>query len=336
MIYSYCMNVYFALILNFLPLIACFFSFKFFFKLKFSTELFAGLLGLLAVLPGTFLQFYFTSLAPEQLFSGNSGLSGIFFKFLLCNGLAEELIKTLLIAFIPRKNLNLRQFFLSSLIFGLCLGSFESMIYFLCHLSNATQSGAELLYTLIFARMFSSDLIHAFCAGLDGLFVWGICRRKFSPVIFIYSVVCHGLFNFFVYFDLWIHWFAVPAVLFALVECRVKYQKLALISSSEKTGARKRSAGKKSGARRKSVKKSAERPAEKSGAVKIAEPAESDATIVSECAESPAKKAAGSRRRTPARSKTKIQPEKKSSARNKKLSDVPEDVDVTPELNDDL
>ena len=289
------------------------------------------MLGLLAVLPGTFLQFYFTSLAPEQLFSGNSGLSGVFLKFLLCNGLAEELIKTLLIAFIPRKNLNLRQFFLSSLIFGLCLGSFESMIYFLCHLSNATQSGAELLYSLIFARMFSSDLIHAFCAGLDGLFVWGICRRKLSPVIFIYSVVCHGLFNFFVYFDLWIHWFSVPAVLFALVECRVKYQKLALLSSSEKTGARKRSAGKKSGARRKSVKKSSEMPAEKS-----VEPAESDATIVSECAESPAKKAAGSRRRMTARSKTKIQMEKKSSARNKKFSDVPEDVDVTPELNDDL
>lgn len=335
MIYSYCMNVYFALILNFLPLLACLFSFKFFFKLKFSTELFAGLLGLLAVLPATFLQFYFTSLAPEQLFSGNSGLSGIFLKFLLLNGLAEELIKTVLIAFIPRKNLDLRRFFLASLIFGLCLGSFESMIYFLCHLSNANQSGAELLYSLIFARMFSSDLIHAFCAGLDGLFVWGICRRKINPMIFVYAVVCHGLFNFFVYFDLWIHWFAVPAVFFAVVECRVKYQKFALLSGSEKPNSRSRSVRAKPETRRKSAKKSEESSAEKvkSGA---AEQAGANATVVSECVKSPAKPASVSKRKTNARSKTKIQLERKSSARKRNISDVPEDIDVTPELNDDL
>ncbi len=324
MIYSYCMNVYFALILNFLPFFICFFSFKFLFKMKFSTELFACLFGILSVLPITFLQFYLMSLIPEQLFSGKTDLSALFCKFLVYNGFVEELIKVVMIALIPHKKLNLRSFFAASLLCGLCLGSFESIIYFLQHLSNANQTGAELLYGLIFARMFSSDLIHVFCAGLGGLFVWGIRHKRNNPMIFIYAVVCHGLFDFFVYFDLWIHWFAVAAVLFAVIECRVKYQKYAAVSSKEKIEnkpdfekPRKRVSRARTSAKRNSTKPSAKKE------IKV----DSDATVVTGNLKSPAKPKARSR------TKTKVKTENKVSARKEK---IPEDIDVTPELNEEI
>ena len=323
MIYSYCMNVYFALILNFIPFVLCFFLFRFLFKMRFSTELFACLFGFLSVLPITFLQFYLMSLVPEQLFSGKTDLGGLFCKFLVYNGLVEELIKVLLIALIPHKKLNLRAFFVASLLCGLCLGSFESMIYFLQHLSEANQSGAELLYSLIFARMFSSDLIHVFCAGLGGLFVWGIRHKKNNPMIFIYAVICHGLFDFFVYFDLWIHWFAVAAILFAVIECRVKYQGFAALSSAEKN-TREKADSEKPKKRVSSAKTPSKRKSEKTSAKKEIK-ADSDATLVTENVKSPAK--------TRSRTKTKLKAENKSSARKEK---IPENLDVTPEFNEEI
>ena len=324
MIYSYCMNVYFALILNFLPFFICFFSFKFLFKMKFSTELFACLFGFLSVLPITFLQFYLMSLVPEQLFSGKTDLSGLFCKFLVYNGLIEELIKLILIALIPLKKLNLRAFFAASLLCGLCLGSFESMIYFLQHLSNANQTGAELLYSLIFARMFSSDLIHVFCAGLCGLFVWGIRRRQNNPMIFIYAVICHGLFDFFVYFDLWIHWFSVAAILFAVIECRVKYQKYSALSGEIKNEEKAVSENLKKRVSR--TRTTAKRNSTKSSARKTVK-TDSDATVVTGNLKSPAET------KTRSRSKTKVKAESKSSARKEK---IPENIDVTPELNEEI
>lgn len=290
--------------------------------MKFSTELFACLFGFLSVLPITFLQFYLMSLIPEQLFSGKTDLSGLFCKFLVYNGLVEELIKVVMIALIPHKKLSLRAFFAASLLCGLCLGSFESIIYFLQHLSNANRTGAELLYSLIFARMFSSDLIHVFCAGLGGLFVWGIRHKKNNPMIFIYAVVCHGLFDFFVYFDLWIHWFAVAAVLFAIIECRVKYQKFAADSSGAKI--EEKSVLKKTKTRGSRIKTPVKRKSAKSSAKKE-DKVSSDATVVTGNLKSPAK--------TRGRTRTKLKTENKSPARKEK---IPENIDVTPELNEEI
>lgn len=301
------MNIYFALILNFLPLFICFFAFRFLLRMKFSTELFACLFGLLSVLPGTFLQFYLGCFVPEQIFSAKNGLAGIFCNFFVYNGLVEELIKLVMIALIPHKKLSLRDFFAAALLCGLCLGSFESMIYFLHHLSNARMSGAELLYGLIFARMFSSDLIHVFCAGLCSLFVWGLRHKHNNPMIFVYAVVCHGLFDFFVYFDLWIHWFSVAAILFAVVECRVKYQDM-----KSRTVAKRKSSGRKKRQAVSSAKQTADN---------------SDRTVVTESPETPAKL------KSKTTTKTKVKTERKTSRQKNK---IPEDVDVTPELNDDL
>lgn len=225
------MNVFIALVLNFLPFILCFAAFKIFLKMKFSTELFASLWGLIAVLPITFIQFYLMSLVPEELFSQKADLTGLFCKVLVLNGLLEEGIKTVFMLLIPRKKLDLKGFFAAAVLSGICLGCFESMVYFLQHLQNANQKGAELLYGMIFTRMFSSDLIHALCAGLCGLFIWGARNRKSDVMCLVYAVFIHGIFDFFVYFDIWIHWFAVAAVLFAIVECRIRFVKMAEVKA---------------------------------------------------------------------------------------------------------
>lgn len=292
------MNVYLALLLNFLPFLLCFFAFKLFLKLSFLHELFVSALGLLVVLPITFMQFYLLSLAPENLFNNTSDLSGLFCKVLVFNGLLEEGIKALAIACIPGKKLSLKEFFASSLLLGLCLGCFESMIYFLQHLASAKASGAELLYGLIFIRMFSSDLIHTFCAGLGGLFIWGLKNKKFDSMAMIYAIVCHGIFNFFVYFNNWIHWFSFAAILFVLVENRVHY-----IQAFEKLSEKK------------SVPEKEKKTSQKN---KL-----SDSTIVTKSPKKVSKSA--SKTRTKAR-----------KAKSEAEESIPEDLDVTPELNEEI
>lgn len=220
------MNIYIALFLNFLPFILCFLAVKFCVKASLKTELLASLFGLLAVLPITFIQFYLMSLVPEDLRSNQTDLAGLFCKVLVLNGLLEEGIKTVFLCFIPKKKLELKAFFAAAVLSGLCLGCFESMVYFLQHLNSANMKGGELIYRLIFIRMFSSDLIHALCAGLCGLFVWSRKVKKTNLMPLIFAILAHGIFDYFVYFNEWIHWFAVAAVLFALMECRVHYEKL--------------------------------------------------------------------------------------------------------------
>lgn len=313
------MNVYFALFLNFLPFLVCFFAFKFFLKINFSTELFASLFGLIAVLPIEFLQFYLFGLIPEFVFENYSDLVQLFFKTLIFNGLLEELLKMIFILFIPHKKLNFKAFFAVSLLLGLCLASFESMIYFLNHLSKAKQSNANLLYGLIFARMFSSDLIHAFCSGLCGIFIWGIRNKKIDFMTFIYAVICHGIFDFFVYFNNFIHWFAIVAILFAIIECRVRAQKLFSEKESVAKKARRASERKnqgKNGTQKKSAKKESKVGEKKSNS-------NNDKTVVTSSLEKKPRKSV--------RTKTKAQKPK-----IQEKEEIPEDVDVTPELNDEI
>ena len=293
------MNIFCALLLNFLPLIVCFFVFKYLAGVKFSVELLSALFGLLAVLPITFLQFYILTLIPDELYKSTTDMFGLFCKILVFNGLLEEGMKAIFISFIPHKTLDLKRFFWASVLCGLCLGCFESAVYFMQHLARANQTGAELLYGLIFVRMFSATLIHAFCAGLSGLFVWSIRQKKTDTFPIIYAVLCHGIFNFFVYFNNFIHWFSVIAVLFVMIECRVHYQKF--LEASEP------------------AKKTEKAPVRKKTTSKSKA---TDATLV-----------------TKAPSKVKSQKTSKTKTRARKAvkASEPENieaVDVTPELND--
>jgi RsiW-degrading membrane proteinase PrsW (M82 family) len=212
------MNIYAALALCFVPYFVTLLLLKFLGKVKFTTELFASLLGLLAVLPITFLQFYISGLP----FLNRGSWSGQLLKAVLFNGFVEEVLKMLVLFFLPYKKLSLGKFFGCALLCGVVLGCFESAIYFLQRLQHANNMGAYLVYEEIFMRMFTTDFVHMFCAGLSGLFVWSVRHHKIDVMAIIYPILLHGLYNFFALYDSY-SWFAMAAILFAAVQCRLRY-----------------------------------------------------------------------------------------------------------------
>jgi RsiW-degrading membrane proteinase PrsW (M82 family) len=212
-------NIYAAITLCFVPYFILFAVCRFAMQVKIGYELFASLLGLIAVLPITFLQFYVINFP----FFNAGTYSAELLKALIMNGLIEEVIKMTVLLLLPAKKMDSAKFFACALLCGLCLGCFESTVYFLQHLQRANAAGAKLLYEQIFARMFTADMLHLCCTGLTGLFIW-TCRRKRAMVsTLIYAVVIHGIYNFFSLFTTNVRWFALAALLFAAVECRTCY-----------------------------------------------------------------------------------------------------------------
>lgn len=239
------MNVYFAIAICFVPLLLCFFGFKIFAKARISIELLASFLGLIAVLPITFMQFWLGEAVGQNSFMSASALTRIFFEVLLFNGILEEGLKMVLILFLPTKKSNLKEFFCASLLCGLCLGCFESVVYLLQNLQQNNVRGGEFLWGLLFARMFTSDLIHMFCTGLSGLFIWGIRNKKIDFFSIIFAILAHSLFDFFVYFKNGIHWFAIAPLLLAVIECRIRYSKQILVQNISNQNISKTSKNKK-------------------------------------------------------------------------------------------
>lgn len=221
------MNVYLVLALCFVPYVLMFVIAKFFCKVKISTCLIASLLGLLSVVPIVILQYIFADVFQVEQKIELGAFFTLFLSCLLYNGLVEEGIKMLCLFGISAKKLQLKEFFVATLLFGMILGCFESATYFLQHLQKTNARGGQLLYDILFLRMFSSDLIHMFCAGLSGLFVWGIKNKKIYVMPLVYAIFIHGIFNFFNYFNGGIQLFAYVAIFFAIIECRVKYVKFA-------------------------------------------------------------------------------------------------------------
>ncbi len=231
------MNVYFAIAICFIPFFICFFLFKIFAKNKFSIELLASFLGLLAVLPITFMQFLLGEVIPSSQFASAGSLAKIFLEVLFFNGILEEVLKMFLLVFLPAKKVSLKEFFCASLLCGLSFGCFESVVYLLQSLQQNNVRGGEFLWNLVFARMFTSDLIHMFCTGLTGLFIWGIRNKKVDLFSLFFAIIAHALFDFFVYFKNGIHWFAIAPLLLAFVECRIRYSKQKEVLKIEKTNA---------------------------------------------------------------------------------------------------
>lgn len=219
------MNIYICLFFCCIPFLLCFISFKLFSSIKVSTELFASLFGLLAVLPITFLQYILSDVISENNLFILEGVFPLFMKALIYCGLIEEIIKMLFIACVPKKKISFNNFFMAALLFGLCIGCFESVVYFLRNLQQANVRGAELIYYLIFARIFSADLIHMFCAGLCGIFVWSCILKQYDFGALIFSILIHGVYDFFASFQSNIKWFSVVAILFVIIETRIHYEK---------------------------------------------------------------------------------------------------------------
>lgn len=230
MVYSYFMNVYLALFLNFLPLIVCGVSFYIFAKMNVKEELLSCLFGLLAVFPIVIIKFTICQMSPDLISLNELGSKTVSFSSLLSenlvySGLIEELLKAVFIAMIPHKKIEFRNFFMASILCGLSLGSFESITYVMRYLARVTEN-SQTIYSLVFVRMISSDLLHAFCAGLSGIFVYSIKVKKTDLIPIIYAVFIHGIYDFFACFDSGIRWFSFAALFFAIFECRVHYEKV--------------------------------------------------------------------------------------------------------------
>lgn len=206
----------------FIPVVLCFFIFKHF-QIK-AIHLFAAiLLGLAAILPISFLQFW---IPTSNAVAMNPVIYSLL-KSLIIFGLVEEAFKTLLICPLPgKKDETPLRFMLLAFMFGISLGCFESVVYFLDRLQLAYNRGGSILYLQIFVRLFSADIIHMTCAGLGGLFVYTILQNKPKFQFFMYAFILHGLYDFFAAFQNNLRWFAIPVVLLAIMECRIKYTTL--------------------------------------------------------------------------------------------------------------
>lgn len=351
------MNIYFAMGLNFLPLILFFLFVKKVADPKISTELISCALGLLAVFPIVFIKCYIVEM--KWIVENPVSCSSMLSNSLVYSGLTEEVIKALFIFLIPGVKKDFKKFFFCAMLFGLCLGCFESMAYVFKYLSVPLKAGETRAYDLIFERMFSSDLIHGACAGLSGILIYTIRNKRCDFAAIIISVFIHGIYDFFASFNTNMKWFALIAILFALIECRVHYQKYSE-KHQEKTGDEKGAgksstksvskasvakSGTKSGTKSstktgsKAETKTGEKESEtksrstagtKSGSKTAKKDSSSDATVVTAAPKRVSKKAAESGDKPAARTKT----------RARKVKQVEEEVqldpDVTPEFNDEI
>lgn len=216
------MHVSAFLLLCFIPLVAFFLIFVLLIDgLKIRFALLASVLGLLAVLPIAFVQNFVLKL---PVFNTNTVVS-LLITAVVFNGVIEESLKMLFLLILPQKKMPLAAFFCCALLFGLALGTFESIIYLVSMVqSNALSGGLTAAYKLILLRMFSSVLIHTFCAGLSGLYIWMFKNHMNHVFPFIYATLLHGIYNFFAGFNSNYRWFSVIAILFALLECRIWYR----------------------------------------------------------------------------------------------------------------
>ncbi len=179
------------------------------FKIKFG--IISLLLGLFAVLPIAAIQFFIELAFHMEARS----LPSIMFRDILINGFVEETIKMLFLFFLSSRKLSLEGFFACSILSGISLGCFETLIYFI----SGVQKSIEL-------RLLTAVIIHACCTGLAGLFVYSIktkCTRLYPYVL---SVCLHGIYNYFAGFRMtsFFFYFSILVVLVALVECRVRYR----------------------------------------------------------------------------------------------------------------
>jgi RsiW-degrading membrane proteinase PrsW (M82 family) len=180
--------------------------------------LLACILGLIAVVPIAALQFLLDS---RNIFSASSPAS-ILVSALILNGLTEETIKMALLSAMPAKQMKPAAFCRYSILSGLTLACFETLIYLISGYEN------------IRLRMFTAVLIHVACAVLDGLFAFSLKHKKADVSPFIYAVLLHGLYNYFAGFGEHSPYFPISfaVIAFAVIECRIKFKKIAAGSSS--------------------------------------------------------------------------------------------------------
>ena len=228
--YPFKMNIYLLFALTFVPLLAVFLLFMILVPgQKIRYGLWACILGIFTVIPTALVQHFVLNL---PIFSEPTVIN-LLVTAIVFNGLLEETFKMLFMALVPKKKLSIPAYFTCCLLAGLTLGCFESIIYLVKRLGeNTYQMEINELYILLLSRTFTSVLVHTFCAGLGGLYLWLYKSKNAHILPFVWAVVLHGVYNFFAGFKTGFYWFAIIAVLFAALECRIWYKFVTSLDSS--------------------------------------------------------------------------------------------------------
>ncbi|MBQ4330622.1 MAG: PrsW family intramembrane metalloprotease [Spirochaetaceae bacterium] len=177
------------------------------------------LVGLFSLIPIVVVQ-YFVLKLPD--FTDHSLVEALV-TVMVFNGLVEETVKMLSLLLLPHKKMGIGVFLAMSLISGLALGCFETVIYLFSGYQN------------IQIRSLTAVAMHSLCGGLSGIYVWTWrnpvekAPGKKVPLVmpFVLAVVLHGVYNFFAGFSGGFWWFSVVAILMAALECRIWYRKAA-------------------------------------------------------------------------------------------------------------
>ncbi len=202
------MDLIFDLVFCFLPIVI-FILLMFVTRQEISLSLciIALLLGLAPLIPAAVLQL----VIPEIKYSS---LIMVLLSALIFNGIIEEGVKAGFLFLFPSSKSSLKQFFIYSLLAGLCFGCFEAVVYVVSGLRH------------IEIRFLTAVVIHTVCSGIGGLFVWS-CRTKQCRIsILLNAVIIHGIYNFFAGFTGVFWWFSLAAMLFAVIQARSLYRSL--------------------------------------------------------------------------------------------------------------
>lgn len=229
------LNVYAPMLLCLVPLVTTFLLLAILVPgISILREFLAVLAGLLAFVPIVILQFLFLNLQIEMLMRANLFLSII--HSLVFFGLIEEGVKAASLLVLKSRGESLRNFFAYSILAGMALGCFESVVYLLTAVGTRPQVSAEFLQ-MIFLRMATALVIHVLCAGLGGLCIFYSkdIRRNFSPLVF--AIVIHGIYDFFAANAYPLKYFSIAVILLAILECRIFYLRTRENLASEKSSA---------------------------------------------------------------------------------------------------
>ena len=224
--YGIGMSVYVMMGLSFLPLILIFLIFAFSlpgFKIRYG--LIAILLGLLSLIPIVIIQ----SIVRNIPVFTNTTLVSALITVMVFNGFIEESVKMLTLNLLPHKKTSFSTFFALSLMAGLALGCFETVIYLF--------SG----YHEVELRTVTAVAMHSLCTSLSGVFVWtwrnpvvttdGKKKPFFQP--YVWAVILHGSYNFFAGFSGFYRWFSVATIILTALECRIWFQKILNVNNGE-------------------------------------------------------------------------------------------------------
>ena len=217
------MNIYATIILCFIPFITVFLLFTILIsEITIVKELFACLVGLLALIPIAFIQFF----TGDFFVVNNQMVFSILIRAIFLYGIVEEGIKCCLLFIFPMKSINLKLVFVYSILAGLFLGSFESVVYVINSIQNASLRFGEFLLYIMYLRTFASLVFHSLCAGLLGLFVFSVKRKVYFWRALIYAILIHGLYDFFAIMPGALNIFSYVIIILLVLECRINYVKI--------------------------------------------------------------------------------------------------------------